>query len=306
MGIIYGHDPARVCSSLLTLPGVVGVGYGLKERATNVLPIPAWRIYVRVKRPRLDLHSSELIPAQIGGLPTDVLTYAPVSPASGHGPGLGSGSKIANARGVPGTLGCIVRTVPDSQPAILSNWHVLFGHGSPEHSTVWAVDDSAGTRRFLAIGKTLYGKLGTVQLGSKAYYVDCAVGSCSISDDWSSRRSAPPLVISGHDTVQPGSPVTKVGAATGVTAGIVVDTGYSDVAWTEGRHYAAPHQLLVKPIDGLAAFSAAGDSGAIIVNAAGKAIGLLWGTNSRGEGIASPIEPVLYTLNVRLEQPATY
>jgi hypothetical protein len=57
----------------------------------------------------------------------------------------------------------------------------------------------------------------------------------------------------------------------------------------------------LKPLDQNKVFSADGDSGAVVVDAANKAIGLLWGTNVRGEGIACPIAPVLYAMNITLE-----
>jgi hypothetical protein len=94
--------------------------------------------------------------------------------------------------------------------------------------------------------------------------------------------------------------VTKCGAATGTTTGVVVSVDYADVAWIEGRPQAASRQLLVRSLGDEGPFSAAGDSGALVVNASGKAVGLLWGANSRGEGVACPIAPVLHAMNIAL------
>lgn len=289
------------------MPGVIGVGYGLKETAGRVTRIRAWRVYVCEKRPVWQLSASVRIPARIGGLPTDVITHAPVAGATGSALARpGPGAKIANARGVPGTLGCIAYTLHDRRPVLLSNWHVLFGRGGAEDGTVWLVDETSGTRRFSAIGRTLYGKIGTVQLCSETYYVDCAVGSFMLvsgngADELIALATAQVPCIAGHEVAQPGLSVAKIGTATGTTAGIVVDTNYSDYAWIEGRPYSALQQLLVKPADGHPVFSAEGDSGALIINTAGSAVGLLWGTNSRGEGVACHIGPVLHTLNIGLD-----
>ncbi len=210
-----------------------------------------------------------------------------------------SGARIANSRGIPGTLGCLAHTLHDRRPVLLSNWHVLFGNGGEEDGVVWLVDEVDGTRRLSAIGNVLYGKLGTVRLDGESYYVDCAVSSCPPPP------GTPSPLVSGHDIAQPGDLVTKTGAMTGTTTGIVVSVDYSDVAWIEGRSYPTPRQLLVRRVDSEAPFSAEGDSGALIVNAMGKAVGLLWGANSRGEGVACPIDPVLHAMNITLWQ-ATY
>jgi hypothetical protein len=59
-------------SSLMEMPGVVGVGLGWKQRAGHVLSQRAYRVYVRVKRPLSELASEERIPPEINGTQTDV------------------------------------------------------------------------------------------------------------------------------------------------------------------------------------------------------------------------------------------
>jgi hypothetical protein len=200
-------------------------------------------------------------------------------------------ARIANVRGVPGTLGAIARTLHDGQPVLLSTWHVLFGHGAPDDGEVWLVDD--GARQGPAVGHVLYGKLGIVQLEGESYHVDCAVASCRIPPE-----SGSP--VRGHDVVHPGDIVTKTGAATGTTTGLVVSVEASESVRIAGRSHDTARQILVRPLDGAAPFSAEGDSGALLVNASGKAVGLLWGATGGGEGIACPIAPVLYAMNITL------
>jgi hypothetical protein len=111
------------------------------------------------------------------------------------------------------------------------------------------------------------------------------------------------LFVDGHETAQVGTLVTKTGAATGTTTGIIVDTNYSETL--DGQACSAPAQILIRPVDNGSTFSSEGDSGSLLVNDSNKAVGLLWGMNTRGEGIACPIAPVLYAMNITLAQPPT-
>jgi hypothetical protein len=196
------------------------------------------------------------------------------------------GAGIANARGVPGTLGAIGRTLHDGRAVLLSSWHVLFGGDAEENGAVWLLGDGGASR----IGNVLYGKTGAVDLGGERCYVDCAVAACD--------AEIPAAAVTPHDAPRAGERVTKSGAATGTTAGVVVSIDHDDVAWIGGRRQSAPRQLLVRA--GSGPFCAEGDSGALLVNERGRAVGLLWGVNSRGEGVACPIAPVLYAMNITL------
>jgi hypothetical protein len=199
-----------------------------------------------------------------------------------------TGAAIASSCGTTGTLGTLARTRHDGRTVLLSSWHVLYGGGGTDaDSDVWLVD---GGRRSRRLGRTLFGKAGAVVFEGAETYIDCAVASCD--DD------ATEADVRGHESAQIGDRVTKRGAATGVTTGIVVRTDYDDVAWIGGRPHPAARQLLIRSLDDGRPFSAAGDSGALVVNEAGNAVGLLWGATHRGEGVASPIAPVLYAMNI--------
>jgi hypothetical protein len=214
------------------------------------------------------------------------------------------GIQIANSRGVPGTLGCVAHTLHDRQPVLLSTWHVLFGGGAQRGDAVWLVGEAGGERVFSTLGRTLYGKIGIVHFGGEDFYVDCAVGSCTgpapaLTERFRLRTSLTPFVA-GHDVARLGSLVTKTGAATGTTSGIIVDVNYSNTVCAGGPLTATPKQLLVRPTNGHPVFSAEGDSGALILDESNRAVGLLWGTNTRGEGVACAVAPVLYAMNIAL------
>jgi hypothetical protein len=228
-----------------------------------------------------------------------------------------TGAAIASSCGMTGTLGTLARTRHDGRAVLLSSWHVLYGDGTDRDSDVWLID---GGRRSARIGRTLFGKAGAIAFEGVETYVDCAVASCddladTDSDDPMHMESGEPApesrhtpsspqparrspAVRGHDVARPGDRVTKHGAATGVTTGIVVRVDYDDVAWIGGRPHPAVRQLLIRSLDDGHPFSAAGDSGALLVNESGNAVGLLWGATRSGEGVASPIAPVLYAMNI--------
>jgi hypothetical protein len=225
-----------------------------------------------------------------------------------------TGAAIASSCGTTGTLGTLARTRHDGRAVLLSSWHVLYGSGTDADSDVWLVDEG---RRSLRLGRTLFGKAGTVAFEGMETWIDCAVASYDdrpeadadgpmhtktgepAPDSRHTPRSPQPARRSpGHDVARPGDRVTKRGAATGVTRGIVVRADYDDVAWIGGRPHPAARQLLIRSLDDGRPFSAAGDSGALLVDEAGNAVGLLWGATRSGDGVACPIAPVLYAMNI--------
>ena len=270
-------------AQLLTLPGVVGVGYGLKERDGALTHVPAWRVYVREKRPLRGMRIAERIRPLIAGVPTDVIECAPVHACAGSAAPLAlAGASIANAKGVPGTLGCFAWHQDDGRPVMLSTWHVLFGRGGEAQHMVWLVDGRRGATRFHEIGRTLDGRIGTVPVNGNECYVDCAIASytparCDPLDgglvracrrwfDWCRMRwrigaGSIEGPVAGHDAAILGARVTKTGAATHTTDGIVVDVCYPDVAMVEQRSYPAPGQLLLRSAAPDRPFSAEGDFG---------------------------------------------
>jgi hypothetical protein len=204
--------------------------------------------------------------------------------------------KIANHAGVPGTLGCRARTAHDGRIVLLTSWHVLFGNGGREQGGVWLVDEASGAGACPEIGRALYGRVGAVRFRGEDCFVDCAVAS------WVPGRRPEPAwpVVAGHDVARAGDLVTKTGAGTGTTAGVIVAVDHADTAVVRGRRHPAPRQLLVRPLAGRTAFAAAGDSGAVIFTQERKAVGLIWGANVRGEAVACPIGPALQTMNILL------
>ncbi|MBC7782823.1 MAG: hypothetical protein H7144_03205 [Burkholderiales bacterium] len=80
----------------------------------------------------------------------------------------------------------------------------------------------------------------------------------------------------------------------------MADVCYPDHPYIGERWWNAPGQLLIDSRDDQLNFSAPGDSGAAVLDQQERVIGLLWGTNANGQGIACPIQPVLESLEASL------
>jgi hypothetical protein len=208
------------------------------------------------------------------------------------------GARIANARGIPGTLGCFALTLDDRRLVFLTSHHVLFGGGAGEQEPV-SITVQGERRSSYRIGRSRHGRCGTVSHCGMSVHVDCATAElelrtapegCRVVEESASQTAA----------LSAGDRVTKIGAATATTHGIVLDTDFADHALVNGRRHETRGQILVRPLRPGETFTANGDSGAVLRNHDGVVVGLLWGADARGYGLACPIAPVLRILHVCL------
>jgi hypothetical protein len=204
------------------------------------------------------------------------------------------GAPITNSKGVPGTLGCFAQAGTQNANILLSSHHVLFGNGAEKNQEISLLKINDDGFAAIAIGKTLAGKLGIVHFEGAEYYVDCA--TAAIVDRWWTRSA--PGSITGFATAQLGSHVKKLGSASGLTEGIIADIHYPDEAYIGRKVFDAPNQILIKPLSSASKFSLPGDSGAVVLDEQNRIVGLLWGSNSSGEGIACHIGPVIQELGL--------
>jgi hypothetical protein len=216
----------------------------------------------------------------------------------------GMSVRIANSRGVPGTLGCFARTVHQHRPVFLTSYHVLFAAGAARHDPVWRVHEFGGSSNYLRLGSALQGQRGIVRFRGDDYFVDCAIGALDAPLDAAALAACAPAAPKRGDRV------TKTGAATGTTTGIIVDTSYSTS--TDGDNdvdshvrHPAPRQILIRSADPRQRFADEGDSGALVFAEDRSPIGLIWGTTTTAESVACPIGPVLHALSIRLCGAAT-
>lgn len=217
------------------------------------------------------------------------------------------GIAIANSKGVPGTLGCLVKGREDNTWGLLSNYHVLYGKKASKDEPIWLIDYQAdGEYQCREIGKTQQAKIGIMEIWEEKYFVDCAVGKLNGGLTQRHRFSHTAFSAEGAASANIGERVKKIGAATGLTYGIISDIRYPDHAYVDVKSYNAPNQILVSPEEPYRTFSQKGDSGAVLLNEQNQVVGLLWGCNANGEGVACHIAPVLKALNVKIERPAMH
>lgn len=217
------------------------------------------------------------------------------------------GSLLCNDKGIPGTLGCIVYSNTTKEPMLLTNQHVLFGKGGKSGEAVWLVDTTTVDPIFNPLGTTSMGVLKPIPFEKEHYFIDAATVRLGLNDFLDLITHSPMSSITGVAKARIGEKVKKVGGASHITYGIISDIGYTDTVYFKGRVHPAPNQIVVVPRSkskekSSASFSKAGDSGAVLLNLENKVVGLLWGSNSKGESIACHIEPVLKALDVYIPE----
>lgn len=268
---------------------ISAVGLGLKEVYGHTTSELCWRIYVGEKFSSKHLCNAQHIPRKIFGLPTDVIIRADSRRCNAQT--IAGGQRIVNSRGVPGTAGGLVSEKSSASIFVLTNHHVLFGNGAVAGESIWSADKFDTIRQ---IGNTYWGKFGNQNELGTPVFIDAALGKIH-GQFHDADLTQPALVVD----LMPGDTVCKIGAGTGFTKGVVIDIAYPDQINTGKTFIEAPNQLLIEPIEQKVqdkTFSGPGDSGAMLTTENGQFAALLWGSNSYGEGIATPIKSVLSSL----------
>lgn len=295
---------------LLQLKNVVAVGLGYKTRAGRTLRTPSIVVFVSEKMPADQLAPQDLVPTEIGGVPTDVVTAGLIKPLQIFGssftpptvdpvqkvrplqPGCSIGHYLVSA----GTLGCIVRDRQTSRPLLLSNNHILANSSNGSDGRCRAGDailqpgayDGGQYPRDIIASLERY-----IPIRKAENLADAAVATpvADLEIDEEIIGAGP---INGVSDAVPGMAVQKFGRTTRLTRGevmaIQVDTNpirYNDYT------AAFVNQVF------LSNMSAGGDSGALIMDTTNKAVGLLF-AGSNMVTIASPISSVLTGLDVYL------
>jgi hypothetical protein len=187
---------------LLQIPGVLGVGYGYKERGGQLTTETSFRVYVDQKKPTAALAPEHVIPDQVLGIKTDVIKIPEgksfACEVTDIYPTLVGGITISNLRSwstnisaYGGTLGAFLvlgnTPGPDNIGAI-TNQHVLADGGGAVGNDVYQPD----TTKMRQNKPDTWHKIGTIHsLGKRAphsyiypgeapatalpYHVDCAV-----------------------------------------------------------------------------------------------------------------------------------
>lgn len=287
-------------------PNIIGVAIGEKNGEESGTGVQSVRMFVKKKLPKSKLTKTQIIPAEIEGLPVDVvqtgtfraqtgvvnpkirLRPAPAGCSVGFDPG--DGSIMA------GTFGALVRDSAEKL-YILSNNHVLAGEdaleiGAPIFQPGLLDGGRVKRDQIASLSKMIRMKMTGMNT------VDAAIAEVLKTSEVSA--SIPVVGIpTGRRNVQRNIIVHKFGRTTSYTSGYVTDTdALVQVEYDRGV-MTFDGQIVIRGMD-RKKFSDSGDSGSLIVEKpTGKAVGLLF-AGGTGYTLANPIEKVLKALNVRL------
>jgi hypothetical protein len=287
-------------------PGnIVGVGIGAQEAGGRATGRLALKVFVVEKRPRATVSAAALVPARVGGLPTDVEAVGRVAAqmyVARHRPapcGVSIGSRELPT---PGTLGCVVTRA--GRTYILGTNHILAllnrsraGTGIPQPGGLDGGTDKgdviARLARFVPITR------------DRPNRVDAAIALTS-------RKRVDPRVLQPDGTLRPlvspevapalGMPVQKCGRTTGHRLGRIDAVGVTlDVDFAPlGGTFRFTDQFRVRGSGDL--FSDTGDSGALVTTFPGnQPVGLLFSGNaSANMSFCNDIGEVLRALDVAI------
>jgi hypothetical protein len=296
---------------------VVGVGIGEKYVEDQATGMHAIKFLVRIKYPSGQLGAHDLLPASIDGLPTDVEEVGLIRPLAAppasrrkHSPPINPRVRLrpaepgcsvgfadpSNQFVMAGTFGSLVKRA-DGSVFILSNNHVLADEGQlPKGAPIYQpglldLDDPAHDQ---VAELTAFVPLQAATFND----VDCALA----------RVLDPTQVV---DTIlQIGAPsgtapaaldmiVEKFGRTTGYRAGRITSLDTDITITYDTGNFTFESQIVVVGLN-RQAFSAAGDSGSLIVERqTKKAVGLLF-AGSSSHTIANHLDKVLAALQVEL------
>jgi hypothetical protein len=322
------HDAAQ--AELMQIPGVVGVGIGLKEKDGELTDQICFRVYVTEKKSADELAPEEHVPKIVQGFPTDVLKVYNLRPTQGfvelrdlseHRPlkgGVAISTQVMTEKHHEyGTLGWFATKVSDGSTVILTNAHVLWPdlwNGMPPQ--VLTDPDKLTQPIYDKTCCCEYHVIGQRIIGLKNDDVDCAIGSLAEEKPAltiGNRSTNRTLRVDGTDVAAVGDPVRKIGARSGYTEGTVIDIGGAVGNVTlpaGGTTKVRLHQIIVWPVTtnvtyiddhvGQPAFDNEGDSGSVLIDDQNNIIGLIFSgdpmTSNRSIAIANHIDRVLQAL----------
>ena len=298
---------------LMSYPGVHMIGLGRKEISGRRTDVYAIRVFVSRKLPRSALDQAQVIPAEIQGVPTDVVEQQEIRLLAAPGPDIDDtktyrplvgGIHVEALHGFAtdggGTLGCIARDRLGGQRVLLSNAHVLGEQdsqvgdevGQPAMCSRCSPCCSDQAARVLRVKKTAHvdGAIAVINDGVPAAPQIVDIGAVA---------GVRPLTQAQAmaATVQ----VQKRGYRTGLTFGLV--TGWipkAPILTPNGEVYrVAEDSLHIEARAPSAWWTRPGDSGSVVLDMDRKVIALHFGgTPDATIGMACPIQFVQDELNI--------
>ena len=293
---------------------LVGVGLGEKISGGKHTGVMAVKLLVRIKYPDNQVPDEDRLPTEVDGHPVDVeqvgtfRRFMPPAPALAPmpnprttikpaRPGCSIGFRDPNNQFImAGTFGALVSR--GTKRFVLSNNHVLADENNlPLGSSIFQPG-------FLDAGNPPHNRV----IARLSKFVPLVIGGsnsvdCAIAELTSANAATNAVLFIGPPTgkkpAQIDMIVHKFGRTTGFTVGRVTSIETDVSVQYEAGVVSFQDQIIIQ---GLAAqpFSAAGDSGSLILErSTNRAVGLLF-AGSSSHTIANHIDAVLSALNVRL------
>jgi hypothetical protein len=279
--------------NLLELDNVIGVATSLKVTKGKPTAKRSLTVYVEEKKPKTQLSKEAVVPAELDGVPTDVVEVGPIRPltfTTRVRPAL-PGFSIGHHDITAGTFGCLVRDVrrcccgvekdsccctPSREECrgdylILSNNHVLAASNVGKSGDLILQPGAFDGGQFPADGIATLERFEPIVFGGAGYnLVDAAVARPTFS------RNVAAAIIgvripSGVGQALLGQRVIKAGRTTQVTTGRVLAVNATIVVGPYPGGFAQfRHQIVTTGM------SAPGDSGSLLMDADLNAVGLLF------------------------------
>jgi hypothetical protein len=288
---------------------VTGVGVGFREVAGVRRAEVCIRVYVSRKLPRTELSRRDLLPRAVDGVLVDVIEAEFHTMAADlslsmrrtrHPIEVPGGVSVGGLRVTAGTLGASVSDLGNGAQLVLSNWHVLCGD----------LACSAGDviiQPGVYDGGQIGDAIGYVHTFALTEDVDAACAAVNL-DRYVLRDIAGLPGFRGVGAARLGSRIWKSGRTTGVTTGIVDDIAADvTVGGYPGGARTFRDQMIASGDDDRQ-IVAGGDSGSLVVDDDGYAVGLLFGGEvpSGTYFIANQIAAVIEALDIELPVQQTH
>jgi hypothetical protein len=271
------------------------------------------QVLVRKKRPAHRLSKHHFIPGVIEtdmlgideSIVTDVLEVGDArleSLATANRP-LFPGFSVGHRFGGSGTFGCAVRSLESNRLLGLSCAHVVALSGKAPIGTLVLAPARTEAQALHVLSRARFGRLqciGQLKTGfeNASINVDAATFSPELPGSLGAAMAISLATPTGVlSDVREGTPVTKVGARTRQTSGIVLATDVlTSLPYPSST---GTRRIWFSGLIGISRFTSDGDSGALVMDSENHAVGMHVGSN-QGMSLAIPIKRVLDAMNCSL------
>ena len=294
----------RAATVLLRLPNVTSVGIGGRVRAGQRIPELVLKVYVDAKVPADQLAATDRIPAEIEGLPTDVVqmptvgTGAVATPAPPGQPVIPFANRDQDKKrpllggthmegglsenDYMGTLGCIMISTTDAAKAYaFTNWHVMQGQNQKD-PTIGQTKAGQPTNKESST-KCCSHIIGTLTAGERTTSTDAALIALQPGMQWQADVVDIGPLADEHpvDGTEAGThpAVRKRGARSRLSGGVIDSIGTP--VTVDGISYS--NAMIIMPnlnptIDATdpVFFGQHGDSGSVVVNDSNHVVGIFF------------------------------